>query len=79
MTMVMLVSKSKFKARALEYLRHVESTRTPLIITDRGKPVVKIVPYAERASESPENLRNTLVKYDHPTDPVSIEDWEILD
>ena len=41
------VSKSEFKARALEYFRRVERTGEPLIITDRGRPVLKIVPYLE--------------------------------
>ena len=42
-----IVSKSKFKARALEYFRSVQRTGKLLIITDHGKPVVKIVPYRE--------------------------------
>ena len=38
------VSKSQLKARALEFFREVESTRQPLLITDRGRPVLKLVP-----------------------------------
>lgn len=41
------VSKSKFKARALELFREVERTGQPLVITDRGVPVLKLVPYRE--------------------------------
>ena len=40
-----MVSKSKFKPRALKYFRQVEKTGKELIISDRGKPVLKIVPY----------------------------------
>ena len=36
------ISKSKFKPRALEYFREVEKTGKALIITDHGKPVLKI-------------------------------------
>ena len=35
------VSKSAFKAKALEYFREVESTGAELVITDHGKPVHK--------------------------------------
>jgi prevent-host-death family protein len=46
MTMVMkTVSKSQLKARALEYFREVERAGEELVLTDRGKPVLKIVPY----------------------------------
>jgi len=38
------ISKSKLKPRLLEYLRRVEETREPLIITSRNKPVLKIEP-----------------------------------
>ena len=48
-----LVTKSRFKPRALEYFREVERTGKALIITDRGKPVLKIVPYSEEPSEPP--------------------------
>jgi prevent-host-death family protein len=39
------VSKSQLKARALEYFREVERAGEELVLTDRGKPVLKIVPY----------------------------------
>ena len=38
------VSKSRFKAKALQYFRQVEETRKEMIVTDRGRPVVRIVP-----------------------------------
>ena len=41
------ISKSNFKTHALEYFREVEQTGQPLIITDHGRPVLKIEPYAE--------------------------------
>lgn len=37
------VSKSKFKPMALEYFRRVQETGEEIVITDRGKPVVKIM------------------------------------
>lgn len=72
------VSKSQFKARALEYFRHVEATGEALVITDRGKPVLELSPYPRRdPGEILESLRGTVLRYDDPTDPVAVE-WEAL-
>lgn len=72
------VSKSKLKAHALEYFREVERTGRELIVTDRGKPVLKIVPYTEDPEEALKSLRGTVLKYEDPTEPVGLEDWESL-
>lgn len=71
------VSKSEFKPKALEYLRQVERTGEPLIITDRGRPVARIEPYAD-GDEQLTVLRDLIVKYDDPLEPVGTEDWEEL-
>ena len=76
--MEQMISKSKFKPRALHYFREIERTGRELIICDRGKPVLKIVPYAEDPEEALRVLRNTVLKYDEPTEPVGLEDWEAL-
>jgi antitoxin (DNA-binding transcriptional repressor) of toxin-antitoxin stability system len=39
-----IISKSEFKPRALYYFRVVEQSGKELIISDHGKPVIKIVP-----------------------------------
>jgi prevent-host-death family protein len=73
-----MISKSQFKPHALQYFREVEQTGKELIISDRGKPVLKIVPYTENPEEALKSLRNTVVKYEDPTEPVGLEDWEAL-
>lgn len=73
-----MISKSQFKPRALHYFREIEKTGKELIISDRGKPVLKIVPYQENPEDALKALRNTVVKYEDPTQPVGIEDWEAL-
>jgi prevent-host-death family protein len=73
-----MISKSQFKPRALQYFREVEKTGQELIISDRGKPVLKIVPYTENPEDAMKSLRNTVVKYENPTEPVGLEDWEVL-
>lgn len=70
------VSKSRFKARALEFFRQVERTGQPIIITDHGTPVLKLMPYREDPDAALRVLRESVVKYDAPTKPVGEEDWE---
>lgn len=70
------VSKSRFKAHALELFRQVESTGTPIIITDHGKPVLKLAPFRDDAATTLRLLRETVTKYDAPTDPVGDADWD---
>ncbi|OGA42772.1 MAG: prevent-host-death protein [Betaproteobacteria bacterium RIFCSPLOWO2_12_FULL_62_13] len=76
-----MVSKSKFKPNALKYFRQVEETRRGLVITDRGKPVLRITPYhpaPDAKAGGPKRLRGTVVRYDDPFEPVGLEDWEAL-
>ncbi len=72
------VSKSKFKSRALYYFREVEKTGRPVIITDRGRPVAKVVPFSENPKELLDDLRHTVIQYSDPLEPVGIDDWEAL-
>lgn len=77
--MQLQVSKSQFKAKALEYLRDVEKDKQPLIITHAGKPVVEVIPYKKTSDEDIlKSLRGTLKFYKDPDEPVGLEDWEAL-
>lgn len=80
MTTVMhVVSKSRFKAKALEYFRRIEQTGEPIIVTDRGKPTVKLIPYRGDLEELSGELRDSIVRYEAPLEPVGAEDWEALE
>lgn len=72
-----LVSKSEFKAKALEFLRQVESSGETLIVTDHGKPAVEVRPYRGVERSPLEALRGTVLRYDNPTLPVG-DDWEAV-
>ena len=76
--MEQVVSKSQFKPRALHYFREVQEKGVELIITDHGKPVIKIMPFVEKPEEALQRLRNTVIKYEDPTGPVGLEDWAAL-
>jgi antitoxin (DNA-binding transcriptional repressor) of toxin-antitoxin stability system len=70
------VSKSLFKARALEYMREIQETGATLVITDRGHPVLSILPFREEEEHAREALLGSVSRYDSPTDPVDTEAWE---
>jgi antitoxin (DNA-binding transcriptional repressor) of toxin-antitoxin stability system len=42
------ISKARLKARMLEIFRQLEATGGELIVTDHGKPVLKIIPLKEK-------------------------------
>jgi antitoxin (DNA-binding transcriptional repressor) of toxin-antitoxin stability system len=70
------VSKSLFKARALEFCREVEASGESLILTDRGRPVLEVRPYQDDAGDPLDSLRQSVVYYEGPTGPVGDADWE---
>lgn len=70
------VSKSRFKAHALEIFRQVERTGRGVIVTHRGKPVLRVLRYREDPHAALRSLRETVVRYEAPTEPVGDEDWE---
>ena len=73
-----LISKSQFKPNALKVFREIERTGQEVTITDRGKKVLKIVPFQEEPEKILKLLRNSIVKYENPFEPVGLEDWEVL-
>jgi len=74
------VSKSRFKAQALELFRQVEASGDPLVITDHGKPTLEVRPYRPvRPDANPlEELRGSVLRFDDPFVPVGENDWEAL-
>jgi len=76
--MVRSVSKSQFKPRSLEYFRLIEKSGETMIITDRGKPVLKVMPYTDNSEDRLKVLRNSVLQYDDPSQPVELEDWKGL-
>lgn len=41
------ISKGRLKATMLEVFREIEKTGQPVIVTDRGKPVLRVEPYRQ--------------------------------
>ena len=72
------VSKSQFKAKALELFREVELTGKPVIVTDRGKPTVEVRRYRDKRRDPLAILKDSVAEYLDPTCPVADGDWEAL-
>jgi hypothetical protein len=70
------ISKSQFRAKALEFFRHVETTGLPLVVTDNGKPKLEIRRYQPPNQKPLDKLRGTVLYYHHPTKPIGDEDWD---
>ena len=70
------VSKSKLKSKLLEFLRFVESEGEEIVVTDRGKPVVKITKYASSLSteELFGDMRGKVQYLEDPTAPT-MDEW----
>ena len=62
----------------MKFFREVEKTGSPLIISDHGKPVIKIIPYVDQTPETLKSMRNTVVEYKAPLEPVGLDNWEAL-
>jgi hypothetical protein len=70
------ISKSQFKAKALELFRRVETTGLPIVITDNGQPRLEVRRYQPPRQNPLDKLRGTVLYYHNPTDPVGDEDWD---
>ncbi|MBB6470351.1 antitoxin (DNA-binding transcriptional repressor) of toxin-antitoxin stability system [Aminobacter lissarensis] len=76
--MVARVSKSQFKAKALELFREIEATGEPLIVTDHGQPKLEIRRIAQKHHNPLDMLKGSVLRYDDPFEPVGEGDWEVL-
>lgn len=76
--MTKIMSKSTFKPQALKYFRQIEEQGQEVIITDHAKPVIRIIPYRQDPHIILEELRNSVLQYDDPLEPVGEDDWEGL-
>jgi antitoxin (DNA-binding transcriptional repressor) of toxin-antitoxin stability system len=72
------VSKSQFKARALEYFRQVEASGEKVIVTDKGQPVIEVRRYQHDNRSPLERLNGSLLELKRPTDPIGDDDWEAV-
>lgn len=70
------ISKTEFKARALELFRQIEATGETIIVTDHGKPSVEIRPYRAEEAHPLARLRGSVVHFAEPFAPIGDDTWE---
>lgn len=73
------ISKTKLKARMLEIFRDLQENGGELIVTEREKPVLRIVPYTEKKSK--EELFGDLVGkvyFTEDPDTPTTDEWPQL-
>ena len=75
--MVSTISKSKLKARMLEIFRELETSGTELIVTDRDKPVLKIIPIKDKATVDDlfSGIQGKVIYHEDINTPTLLE-WE---
>lgn len=76
--MLTQVSKSQFKAKALEFFRQVEASGESVVVTDHGQPKLEVRPYKPSSRNPLDVLRGSVLRFDNPTAPISEDDWEAL-
>lgn len=69
----------QFKARCLKVMDEVRSTREPVVITKKGRPVAKLVP----GEGQPEDVFGCMkgeveILGDIVSPAVPLEDWDVL-
>jgi len=71
------ISKSKLKARMLEIFRELETSGSELIVTDRDRPVLKII--AIKSKTTVDDLFSGIqgkVVYHEEIDTPTLLEWE---
>ena len=71
------IAAAEFKARCLTLMEDVRSTREPLLITKRGRPVAKLVPASGPKREFIGSLKGIIrIVGDIESPAVPTDDWE---
>ncbi len=71
------IAAGTFKARCLKIMDEVQARRQPVVITKRGKPVVKLVPAGKDRTEIYNSLRGKVRIIGDILSPA-IDDWGSL-
>ena len=71
------ISKSKLKAKMLEIFRRIEAEGDELIVTDHGKPVLRIMPIRKKDNVSQlfAEVQGQVLYHEDPDTPTMTE-WD---
>ncbi len=71
------ISKSKLKPNMLRIFREIEKSGEGIIVTDRGRPTLKIEPIKKKLSvdEIFADIQGKVIFYEDPNTPTN-DEWE---
>ena len=72
------VTASEFKARCLQLMEEVNDTGEELVITKRGRPVGKLVPYRQRSASLIGLMKGQIKILGDIIEPIDVK-WEAND
>ncbi len=67
-----IVPAGKFKSECLAILDEVQESGESVVVTKRGKPVARVVPYADKKAES---LRGSVTFHGDVVGPI-LDQWD---
>jgi prevent-host-death family protein len=70
------IAAGEFKIRCLALMEDVRSTRQPIMITKRGKPVAKLVPVEEPKDDFIGRLKGMFEQVGDIESPIEPGTWE---
>ena len=71
------VAAADFKTHCLHYMDLANNQHETVIITKRGKPVAKLVPYVEESPELFGRMKGSVTIHGDILEPIDVE-WEAL-
>lgn len=69
------LAAAKFKAQCLKLIDEVAQSREPIVITKRGKPLAKLVPFNSNKKRTEKPLKGVATYIGDIISPID-EDWE---
>jgi prevent-host-death family protein len=69
------VTASEFKARCLQLMEEVNDTGEEIVITKRGKPVSRLVPYRQRPASLIGLMKGQIKILGNIIEPIDVK-WE---
>lgn len=74
------VTVKDFKTKLSAFIKKINETGESILLTKHGKVVAKITPCDDRTAweEIRKKMAGSVLKYDDPTEPVGLEEWESL-
>lgn len=70
------ISVSEFKSKALGIFDRITKEQKEIIITKRGQPIAKVIPYSHPDYSKPNRLQGYLINETDIVSPLGEDDWE---